>query len=77
MSKEAGNDFIPQTGFMRLPQVLIHIPVSKSTWDRGVAEGRYPSPVPISARAVGYRVEEIRKLISDMGSSDNTDSEQE
>lgn len=64
---------LPETGFLRLPQILGDltasppipplIPVSKSTWWAGIKTGRYPKPVKIGARAVAWRVEDIRALI--------------
>lgn len=53
----------PATGFLRLPQVLAMYPVSKSTWWKGVAEGRYPKPVKLGERATAWRVEDILALI--------------
>lgn len=50
-------------GFLRLPQVLSLYPVSKSTWWKGVAEGRYPKPVKLGERATAWRVEDILVLI--------------
>jgi prophage regulatory protein len=57
------NASLPQSGFVRLKTVLPVYPVARSTWYRGVAEGRYPKPIPLSARTKGYAVEDIRKLI--------------
>lgn len=54
---------LPLTGYVRLKTVLAVYPVSRSTWYRGAAEGRFPKPVELSARRKGYPVEEIRKLI--------------
>ena len=34
---------IPETGFMRLPQVLSVIPLGKTCWWEGVKSGRFPS----------------------------------
>lgn len=56
-------DPLPSTGFVRLPVVLRHYPVSRSTWWAGVRTGRYPKPVSIGARAVAWRAEDIRALI--------------
>jgi len=54
----------PEVGFLRLSQVLIYIPVSKSTWWAGVKTGRYPQPVrTLGARITAWRVEDIRSLI--------------
>lgn len=55
---------LPEEGFVKLPQVLATIPVSKSTWFRGVAAGRYPKPVKIGVRASAWRVEEIRECVA-------------
>lgn len=55
---------VPTTrGFLRLPQVLSLYPVSKSTWWKGVAEGRYPKPVKLGERATAWRAEDILALI--------------
>jgi prophage regulatory protein len=54
---------LPKTGYLRLKTVLAFYPVGRSTWYRGVAEGRFPKPVALSARTKGYPVEEIKKLI--------------
>ena len=53
---------LPDTGYVRLETVLAIYPVSRSTWFKGVAEGRFPKPVKLSAHAAGYRVEDIRRL---------------
>ena len=54
---------IPTTGFLRLPQVLSFIPVGKSSWWRGVKEGRYPEPVKIAPRTTVWRAEDIAAFI--------------
>ena len=54
---------IPETGFLRLPQVLTIIPVSRSTWWAGIREGRYPSPAKPGPRATAWRAEDVRELI--------------
>jgi len=58
---------LPETGFLRLPQVLEFIPISKSSLYAGIAKGRYPKPVKLSERTSAWRVEDIRKLISELG----------
>ena len=50
--------------FVRLPEILRAFPVGKSSWDRGVAEGRYPKPVRLSPRVVAWRVRTIRALLA-------------
>ena len=55
---------LPETGFIRLPQVLAVLPISKSTWWAGVKSGRYPQPVrSLSRRITCWKVEDIRALI--------------
>lgn len=54
---------LPEEGFVRLKKVLEVIPVSRSTWFRGIQAGLYPKPVKIGERASAWRVEDIRKLI--------------
>lgn len=48
----------------RLPTVLSHVPVSRSSWFAGVKSGRYPKPVQLGARAVAWRAEDIRNLVA-------------
>ncbi|MCD8498104.1 MAG: AlpA family phage regulatory protein [Alphaproteobacteria bacterium] len=57
------NQILPETGFVRLPEVLRVFPVSKSTWWAGVKEGRYPKPVKLGPKMTAWRVEDIRALI--------------
>ena len=54
---------VPETGFLRLPQVLCLIPVGRSTWWAGVKTGRYPAPVKLSPRVTVWRVSDIQRLI--------------
>ena len=55
---------LPETGFVRLGQVLKVFPVSKSTWWAGVKDGRFPQPVKLSEKITAWRVEDIRALIA-------------
>ena len=54
---------IPETGFLRLPQVLSVIPLGKTCWWKGVKSGRFPKPVKLSERCTAWRAEDIRELI--------------
>ncbi len=64
---------IPETGFLRLPQILGSesnppiIPVSRSTWWAGVKSGKFPKPVKLGQRTTAWRVEDIRNLINSIG----------
>ncbi|MGA2871203.1 MAG: AlpA family phage regulatory protein [Verrucomicrobiota bacterium] len=57
----------PQGAFLRLPQILEMIPVSKSTWWEGVKSGRYPKAVKLSANCTAWRVEDIHALVRRLG----------
>lgn len=58
---------LPETGFVRLRDILRVIPISKSSWWAGVKEGRYPASVKLSPRVTAWRVEDIRALIARQG----------
>lgn len=57
---------LPVTGFVRLPQVLSHIPVSRSTWWAGVKSGKYPAPIKLGENITAWKAEDIHKLIADL-----------
>jgi len=48
--------------FLRLPQVLEVLPVSKSTWWNGVREGIFPQPVKLTKRTTAWRRSDIESL---------------
>jgi prophage regulatory protein len=48
--------------FLRLPEVLRIIPVSRSTWYAGIQAGDYPAPVKLGLRAAAWRRSDIEKL---------------
>jgi prophage regulatory protein len=57
----------PEIGFVRLPEVLRHIPVSRSAWWAGIQEGRFPAPVKLGPRTTAWCAEDIRELIERLG----------
>ena len=61
-------DQLPLTGFMRLPQILQLIPISKSAWWLGCREGRFPKPVKLGPKTTAWRVEDIVALIERLAS---------
>lgn len=63
--KEQGQQRVmPQDGFLRLKEVLALIPVSKSTWYKGIADGRYPRPTKkFGTRITAWDVRDIRSLL--------------
>lgn len=60
---------LPETGFLRLNQVLELIPLGKTCWWEGVKSGRFPKPVKLSTRCTAWRVEDIRGLIKALSES--------
>ena len=60
---------IPSTGFLRLPQVLAIIPISKSVWWEGCKTGRFPKPVKLGPRTTAWRAEDIAALVASFGNS--------
>ena len=58
---------LPETGFLRLNQVLKFLPYGKTRWYAGLKTGEFPRPVALGSRARGYRVEDIRALIAELG----------
>lgn len=54
---------VPETGFLRLPDVLRVFPVSRSAWWQGVKEGRYPRAVKLGPRTTAWSAEAVRDLI--------------
>lgn len=58
---------IPTSGFLRLPQVLAIVPVSKSTWWEGCKSGRFPKPVKLTPRTTAWRAEDIAELVEQLG----------
>lgn len=60
---------IPTTGFLRLPQVLAIIPISKSVWWEGCKTGRFPKPVKLGPRTTAWRAEDIAALVESFSNS--------
>lgn len=54
---------LPQTGFLRLPQVLTFIPISKTTLYEKVRAGSFPAPVKLGPRVTVWRCEDVREYI--------------
>ncbi len=60
-------------GLLRLAQIIGDdkadppippiIPVSRSSWWRGVRLGRYPKPVKLGPATTAWRIADIRKLV--------------
>lgn len=53
-------------GFVRLPEVLKLIPISKSAWWEGIKAGRFPKGVALGPRTTAWRVSDIRALVESL-----------
>ena len=62
---------ITEVRFLRLPQVLELIPVSRSTWWAGCKSGRYPKPVKLGPRTSAWRVADIQALLEQLSAREN------
>ena len=66
---------LPQTGYVRLTQIIgdkkegipALIPISRSSWWNGIAEGKYPKGVKLGRYTTAWRVEDVRALIERLG----------
>jgi predicted DNA-binding transcriptional regulator AlpA len=64
---------LPKSGFVRVwqflgdpkatPPVPAMLPMGRSTWWKGVREGRFPKPLKLGPRTTVWRVEDIRALL--------------
>ncbi len=54
---------LPDTGFLKIKQILQFIPVGETTWRLGVKEGHFPQSVRVADRVNLWRVKDIRDLI--------------
>lgn len=66
---------LPETGYLRLSQIIGRkptgddpglpaiIPISASSWWKGVRAGRFPKPVKLGPRMTAWKVKEIRALV--------------
>ena len=61
---------LPETGLLRLNQILRLIPISRSAWWAGVKNGHYPKSYKLSERTTVWKVEDIRALINGAANHD-------
>ena len=53
---------LPREGFSRIDRVLEIIPTSRTSWYRGIQEGRFPAPVKIGPNQSAWRNSDILDL---------------
>lgn len=54
---------VDDDALVRLDTVLDLYPVGKTTFLRGVRDGRYPKPIEMGPRMRGWRAGQIRQLL--------------
>ena len=65
---------IPETGFVRLKQILTVIPIGKTCWWEGVKTGRFPKPVKLTERCTAWKAEDIHGLIRQLAAQTQGDA---
>lgn len=58
---------LPETGFLRQPQVLTFVPISKSTLWRRMVAGTFSKPLKLSSNVTAWRAEDVRRWIAEQG----------
>lgn len=56
-------NILPDTGFIRLKDILLIYPIGKSTVWAKVKKGEFPKPIRLGPRTVAWEVQEIREFI--------------
>ena len=60
------SSMLTETTFLRLPQVLAIIPISKSAWWQGCKDGRFPNPIKLGPRTSAWRSSDIAALVEQL-----------
>ncbi|MCC7280083.1 MAG: AlpA family phage regulatory protein [Chromatiaceae bacterium] len=66
---------LPEEGFCRIAAIIGDkrrniegiFPVSRSEWYAGIKSGKYPAPVKLGARLSVWRVQDVRRLLVEIG----------
>lgn len=69
-----GNRFrstVDPASLLRERQVLVLLPISRSSWWAGVREGRFPKPVKLGAHTTCWRARDILELIDSLSTADS------
>lgn len=68
------NTNLPSEGFVRMPQVLAVLGISRTTLYEGVKDGTFPKPKQLTKRTVVWSVRELREFIEKIENSGCTDA---
>ena len=52
-----------KSGYLRLPEILKLLGISRSTFYAGIKYGKYPMPLKIGKRVSAWKKEDVRKII--------------
>ena len=75
MSKYDGVPVLPPEGFVRLPVIVAILGIGKTSWWRGIKNGRFPKAIKLGPRTSVWRVEDIRALLAGLaGGSSSQDA---
>lgn len=66
MFQQLSFEQMPENALLRLPSVLFLTGLPKSTFYARVRAGELPKPVKLGARAVAWRVGDIRKVLEEL-----------
>ena len=56
---------LPSEGFVKLPEVLRHLPIGKTKWYEGIRNGEFPNSyrIPNTGKGVCWDVDDVRRVI--------------
>ncbi|QUO23853.1 AlpA family phage regulatory protein [Burkholderia cenocepacia] len=57
-------DMLPDDALLRIDAVLAFVPMSRSTWDRGVRRGEFPRALRLAPHIHVWRVPDIRLVLA-------------
>lgn len=60
-------------GFMRIQEVLRYVPIGKSTWWKGIKEGKFPKGRKIGPKTTVWSKKDILGLLQKIELSNPTD----
>lgn len=56
---------LPETGYVRIPLLMLLLPFSQATLWRMVKRKAFPSPVKLSTNITAWRVEDVRAWLDE------------
>ena len=75
MTSVTGQETRRQVRFLRLPEVLARTGLSRSTIYVRMAQGRFPRPVSLGGRAVGWIESELNEWMREWIAASRSDAE--